>query len=81
MDTQGTGKRFTSALNFRVTAKLAADVMEHQNRRGLEKISDAARELVTLGAEMAPLMAEARALDIDPVAALRAAIADKISKP
>lgn len=77
MDTTGTKKRLTGAVNFRAEAKMVADIMDYQAKRKLPRFADASREVMEIGLEFAALIAEARHLGIDPVQALRERIAQE----
>jgi hypothetical protein len=63
-------------ISFRAEARMVADILDHQQARGLRKFSDAARELMdTACPAIAQAVAECRRLKIDPVATLRDRIA------
>ena len=72
------GELLTKTLGFRVTDAMWAEVEAHRLARKLRKPSDAAREILERGLDpIAATAAEARACGIDPVAAIKTAIAQK----
>lgn len=71
-------EKLSATIAFRAPNKLLAAVEEHRRVRRLPRISDAARELMECAAAESDLLnaaSETRALGLDPLAILRARVA------
>lgn len=81
---QNTKEKLEIPVGFRITARMDRKIKAHQAKRRLPDFSDAARELLAMGykrtggvsSELKRAITEARRARVDPVAAIRNALAE-----